>query len=79
MAVKFSACYPELPSGSKTPCGIIADRQSGFVQEIICPELSVAVCSELVALWNRKTAESFDGTNIEDQLARFITNELKQK
>ncbi len=76
MAVKFTTCYPILPQGGKTPCGVAVDRQSGFLQEIICPELSESVCANLAAKWN---AGAVGGDKrFEDELAQFISDELKQ-
>ncbi len=76
MAVKFSTCYPQLPEGVRTPCGIVTDRRDGSIQEIICPELSAELCSRLVSLWNSRNM-SPKVSAIEDDLAEFISDELK--
>lgn len=76
MAVKFSTCYPQLPVGVRTPCGIVTDRRDGSIQEIICPDLSAELCSRLVGEWNSRNM-SPKGSTTEEDLAEFISDELK--
>lgn len=78
MALRFSTCYPALPQGTKTPCGIVMDTQDGRVQEIICPELSEAVCRQLAAAWNAQETAALSGKALEETLAVFITRALEQ-
>lgn len=79
MAVKFSTCYPTMPHGMKAPCGIVTDQQQGILQEIICPEIPVELCSQLVATWRDRYTEPGIGKDFEEVLCRFITDELKQR
>lgn len=78
MAVKFSTCYPRLPEGVRTPCGIVADRRDGSIQEIICPEISAESCSRLVGEWNSRNTSYPKNDTIEEDLAQFISDELKR-
>lgn len=79
MALKFITSYPMLPQGVRTPCGIAIDRQSGIVQEIICPELTAEACRALMARWNALLASSCDGRDFEEELTQFISEEVKPK
>lgn len=77
MAVKFSTCYPLLPKGVRTPCGIVTDCRDGSIQELICPELSTELCSRLVGKWNSRNTSFPKVNGIEEDLAQFISDELK--
>lgn len=78
MAVKFSTCYPTMSHGVKAPCGIVTDQQQGILQEIICPEISEELCSRLVAAWRDRYPEPGIGKDFEEELCRFVSDELKQ-
>ncbi len=79
MAMKFTTCYPSLQTGGKTPCGLFAERQTGMVQELVCPEISQAQCQLIVARWNANLAPEWNGRRIEEEMAQFITDELKEQ
>lgn len=79
MAMKFAACYPTLPSGARTPCGFFADRHTGTLQEIVCPEIPEAICSLIVSAWNERLPAEWDGRCMEEELAQFVSQELKKR
>lgn len=76
MAMKFTACYPTLPSGVRTPCGLLADRQTGILQELVCPEIPKEACRLIVSAWNDRLPAKCTGSGIEEELAQFISQEL---
>ncbi len=77
MAVKFSTCYPTLPQGHKTPCGIVTE-QDNRIREIICPELSEETCQKLAAAWNERCPAIPGDRDFEEVLAMFIHDELQR-
>lgn len=79
MGVKFTACYPELSQGVRTPCGIVLDREDGSVREIICPELSADLCAQLAEQWNAREAGGQDRKNMEEELGCFISAALSAR
>lgn len=78
MAMKFATCYPVLPQGLRTPCGIFADRQSGIVQEMVCPEIPEAVCRQILSDWNDRVSADWNGRHMEEEFALFVCDELKR-
>ena len=78
MAMKFITCYPRLPDGTAIPCGGCGDRQTGLLQELVCPGLSEDQCGELVSRWNGSLPGDWDSRRMEETLGVFITEELKK-
>lgn len=78
MAMKFSTCYPTLPQGHKSPCGIVTDQQDNRIREIICPELSEETCRQLAAGWNELSPATPGDRGFEEVLAAYISDELQR-
>lgn len=78
MAVKFITCYPILTQGGKTPCGIAADKQSGMILDIICPDIPEELCRILSARWNDRMSTGDTDCFTEEAVLQFITEELQR-
>lgn len=75
--VRFVTCYPEGPGG-KRPCGAVAQRRSALLLELICPGLPEPVCRELTASWNETRSDTVTPSDLETELAHFLTERLSK-
>ena len=74
-AVRFVTCYPHGPEG-KLPCGAAVFRRSSRLKTLICPGVSESDCSAWVDRWNAEWAEQIAPGELEEALARFMTDAL---